>query len=379
MSIKNCRTTKNRDRKQEIIDRYDLIPGSYCKVLPHQVKEKREGCCGSLTDKFFQFYFKPKRGFKPTEDYSFESGSFFVGHDCGLQFIEKLKQVGKLDDNYQIPTCFNPLQLLKQANRNSSKNTTNGITLLKPTQLNTELKVVLGILAQICRTPLRVELNEILLWLHSNPYNDNEDWAVCRINNAIKSHAELNGKTLRQAMQAEEQLCTQSWRQFTFLAIERVLRSCNHESFIDPDVEFIEEFPEYHYVEVVRKNNSGNYKCLADDSNDEIWLFSEQVYDGIAIGDWLKVRLGETYIKVKGAIERFIPFVFCKLSIGYIKYIDNKNNLNFAFMKVDDCDNNIFIPKDIYEGLGCPEKTARLTVMAVETDLNQKAIWGRLL
>src|SRR3546814_10167043 len=65
------------------------------------------------------------------------------------------------------------------------------------------LMLVLQLLATVCRTPLSARLNEVLRWLRENPARDTRDWAVFRVNDSVRDHRELRGRTLREAIEAE--------------------------------------------------------------------------------------------------------------------------------------------------------------------------------
>src|SRR3546814_9213753 len=86
------------------------------------------------------------------------------------------------------------------------------------------LMLVLQLLATVCRTPLSARLNEVLRWLRENPARDTRDWAVFRVNDAVRDHRELRGRTLREAIEAEAGPGGDEWRVFEFRHIVSILR-----------------------------------------------------------------------------------------------------------------------------------------------------------
>ena len=85
----NCRTRK---RKEELNRKFYIQPVNYLKLLNGQHKQ---GCCGSLDDKYYIFSYRP-RG-----DYNAQSKYFFVGTHCANEFLDIIK-------HNPLP-LFNPL------------------------------------------------------------------------------------------------------------------------------------------------------------------------------------------------------------------------------------------------------------------------------
>lgn len=85
----NCRTRK---RKEELNRKFYIQPVNYLKLLNGQHKQ---GCCGSLDDKYYIFSYRP-RG-----DYDAQSKYFFVGTHCANEFLDIIK-------HNPLP-LFNPL------------------------------------------------------------------------------------------------------------------------------------------------------------------------------------------------------------------------------------------------------------------------------
>ena len=75
----NCRTRK---RKEELNRKFYIQPVNYLKLLNGQHKQ---GCCGSLDDKYYIFSYRP-RG-----DYDAQSKYFFVGTHCANEFLDIIK------------------------------------------------------------------------------------------------------------------------------------------------------------------------------------------------------------------------------------------------------------------------------------------------
>ncbi len=85
----NCRARK---RKEELNRKFYIQPVNYLKLLNGQHKQ---GCCGSLDDKYYIFSYRP-RG-----DYDAQSKYFFVGTHCANEFLNIIKHA-------PLP-LFNPL------------------------------------------------------------------------------------------------------------------------------------------------------------------------------------------------------------------------------------------------------------------------------
>ncbi|MEQ8551462.1 MAG: hypothetical protein RIC06_23885 [Cyclobacteriaceae bacterium] len=85
----NCRTRK---RKEELNRKFYIQPVNYLKLLNGQHKQ---GCCGSLDDKYYIFSYKA-RG-----DYDAQSKYFFVGTHCANEFLDII--------NHDPLPLFNPL------------------------------------------------------------------------------------------------------------------------------------------------------------------------------------------------------------------------------------------------------------------------------
>ncbi|MEQ9289602.1 MAG: hypothetical protein RIG77_21925 [Cyclobacteriaceae bacterium] len=122
----NCRTRK---RKEELNRKFYIQPVNYLKLLNGQQKQ---GCCGSLDDKYYIFSYGP-RG-----DYDAQSKYFFVGTHCANEFLEIIK-------HDPLP-LFNPL-IHEQGNHtpgNSNSSGSKDKKLIHP--LNQELLTAINML-----------------------------------------------------------------------------------------------------------------------------------------------------------------------------------------------------------------------------------------
>lgn len=85
----NCRTRK---RKEEICSQYYIQPVNYIQLLEGQSKQ---GCCGSLDDKYYIFSYQPRGAYNTKPKY------FFVGTHCANEFLDII--------HHKPLTLFNPL------------------------------------------------------------------------------------------------------------------------------------------------------------------------------------------------------------------------------------------------------------------------------
>ncbi len=108
MPIYTCRNTVNENKRQTIVNEYDLIPISHIQLLPNQEKEN---CCGpALTDTYYVFSYKNKLN-------SEDIGYFNVGIHCAKDFLE-------LTNKNELP-LFNILTENNQQNNNNVNNQNN--------------------------------------------------------------------------------------------------------------------------------------------------------------------------------------------------------------------------------------------------------------
>lgn len=372
MPIRSCYGPR---RKSEIVDLYHVEPGPHCVMPKHQeVDGDRDECCGfRLTHEFYQFFYKPRDGVDFGDpSYPREEGSFFVGRHCADEFFKLL-----LVENPDLkkPRRFNPLREIARSHdggtdgtRGAEREGGDGEPMARPTALNLEVMTVIEMLATVCRTPLELGLFRVLKWLRENPTQDTQDWAVFAVNDAVRRHPDLGGRTLRQAMDEERAQGADEWRDFRFDHIERILRDAGHASFIDPDADVpIEGVP----ATVVRLHNRVN-RVLVDDL--DVALFPDcqglAVLGGLNLGDKLLVRIVQ---RPKGPV---VAHVYGRQAIGIpgtILYV--KEESRFGFLRPDAGGENIFIPPDVYIAAGKPAVGARLTVRAEPTDRQPRATW----
>ncbi len=95
--MKLNQSCRGKEAKEALLAKYDIRPISYVKLLDGQ---KKDGCCGEITDRYYAFEFKDK------DKNSNKIGGFFVGYVCGHEFLELLGI-----DKKKYP-LFNPLKNL---------------------------------------------------------------------------------------------------------------------------------------------------------------------------------------------------------------------------------------------------------------------------
>jgi hypothetical protein len=131
--FKNCRG----ERKKELVKQYEITPILRTKLLKGQSKD---GCCGELTDVYYVFKYKEKGG-------SVE-GSFYVGDDCGKQFLDLIGEK-------ELPFLFNPLKEISSSGTGtygSSETPADGKNQMD--ELNKELIRAIGLLIAAWNKPL---------------------------------------------------------------------------------------------------------------------------------------------------------------------------------------------------------------------------------
>lgn len=95
--MKLDQSCRGDEAKRAMLEKYDIKPISYVKLLEGQVKE---GCCGEIKDRYYAFEFKDRK--------TGQAGGFFVGYHCGHEFLALLKI-----DKKKYP-LFNPLRELSE-------------------------------------------------------------------------------------------------------------------------------------------------------------------------------------------------------------------------------------------------------------------------
>jgi hypothetical protein len=131
--FKNCRG----ERKKELVKQYEITPILRTKLLKGQSKD---GCCGELTDVYYVFKYKENGGSS--------EGSFYVGDDCGKQFLDL---IGKKE----LPFLFNPLKEMSSGGGGSQGNAGSPTDEKKQfNPLNSELICAIGLLIAAWNKPL---------------------------------------------------------------------------------------------------------------------------------------------------------------------------------------------------------------------------------
>ncbi len=189
--FKNCRG----ERKKELVKQYEITPILRTKLLKGQSKD---GCCGELTDVYYVFKYKEKGG--STE------GSFYVGGDCGKQFLDL---IGKKE----LPFLFNPLKEISNGGIGSQGNSgspADGKKQFDP--LNNELICAIGLLIAAWNKPL----NGLALSIfeYTKRYSDKPNHkGVENFNNHIlsKDYHKRSLKSIYESLKKENNL-----KEFTF-------------------------------------------------------------------------------------------------------------------------------------------------------------------
>lgn len=177
MPFNNCR---GKEIKQKLVDDYDIVPLSFLKLLPNQEKQ---GCCGVLKDKYYVFEYQNKQNI-------YEKGSFFVGYDCGEQFLDLLN-IDK--SQYKL---FNPLSSIQSSL--SSENSGSSSTIQRD-ELNQEVYNAINLICIAWNQPPKYGIQNILNFVR-NPNNRRTDnWAIKEVNRLVSN--DYHNVTLTQIVQ----------------------------------------------------------------------------------------------------------------------------------------------------------------------------------
>lgn len=179
MPFQHCR---GYEVKQRLVNQYNITPLSYIKLLPNQDKQ---GCCGVLRDKYYVFEYRNKINAN-------EKGSFFVGYDCGEQFLDLLN----IDKNrYKL---FNPL---------ATENNGGGLggggggagNAPQRDQLNQEVYNAINLICVAWNTLPKNSIQSILNFVRNPNSRRTDDWTIKTVNTLI-SH-DYHNRTLSQIVQ----------------------------------------------------------------------------------------------------------------------------------------------------------------------------------
>ena len=208
MPVKHCR---GHDKKIELINDYIIEPLSYIKLLPGQEKQ---GCCGLLRDRYYVFEYQNKANPQ-------DKGNFFVGYDCGEQFLDLLN-IDKSE--YKL---FNPL-----ANGNHGGGG-EGVGGAANTQhrnpLNQEVYDAINLICVAWNRPPKYSIKNILDFVRNQNNPRTKDWAVEKVNELI-SHDWYN-RTLVQIV--EELREEYNLRNFTFNLMNEIIERLEIEEGIE--------------------------------------------------------------------------------------------------------------------------------------------------
>ncbi len=145
------KTCRGNQKKQEIVNLYNIIPISYVKLLNGQNKKC---CCNDiLTSSYYTF--------SATHKQKKEEYSFFAGEGCARKFLELL--------NLKPLPLFSPL--ITEVNNNYSRNINEVKTERIETQnihpVNKELLEAISLLSIVWDSPL-MSMNKIVSYTRSN-------------------------------------------------------------------------------------------------------------------------------------------------------------------------------------------------------------------
>ena len=211
MPINNCRGNKI---KQKLVDDYDIVPLSFLKLLPNQEKQ---GCCGVLKDKYYVFEYQNKQNIH-------EKGSFFVGYDCGEQFLDLLN-IDK--SKYKL---FNPLSSIQSSlgSGNSESSST-----IQRDELNQEVYNAINLICIAWNQPPKYGIQNILNFVRNPNNRRTDDWAIKEVNRLVSN--DYHNRTLTQIVQ--ELSVQYNIRNFSFELMNDVIESLKENEDIENYIE----------------------------------------------------------------------------------------------------------------------------------------------
>ena len=142
--MRNCR---GDEAKKQIIKEYEIYPVSYVKLLEGQ---KRDGCCGTLTDVYYTFSAINRKNGK--------DDSFFVGKKCAEDFLDLL-HFDKLPLIDPLTNDNNQKRNIGVRTNNEKKDITHPI--------NKELITAIGLLSIAWNSPL-LSMGKISVFSNNN-------------------------------------------------------------------------------------------------------------------------------------------------------------------------------------------------------------------
>lgn len=167
MNLSNCRGDEAKNR---IVTLYKIKPVVYMRLLAGQ---KIEGCCGPITDKYYLFEAENKKT-KKCED-------FFVGYDCGSQFLQLI--------GHAPISLFNPFQAVNKQTGGGGGGRVNENG-MKIDPLNRELKNAIHILCSAWggHAPTN-SMKNFLGYINDKPERATNSFAVTAFNDIVGKDA----------------------------------------------------------------------------------------------------------------------------------------------------------------------------------------------
>lgn len=239
------------------------------------------------------------------------------------------------------------------------------------TPLNDQVMTVIQLLAVVSREPLDLGLFAALRWIRENPAQDTLDWAVRAVNDAVRRHPDLDGLTLREAIEREHARGQEEWKEFDFRLVERILRDDGQQSHIDPTAELP---PAGEPATVIRVGARVTRVELAVGT---AAMFND--CPGLAdigepaLGDLLSVRVrahpdGPIVARIYAREERGVA--------GEVRYVDGAG---YSFFRPDGDDGDVFVPPHAHRQAGHPAVGDRIMARIRPTERRPEATWARAI
>lgn len=192
---------RGKEAKEALLNKYDIRPISYVKLLDGQ---KKDGCCGEIKDRYYAFEFKDK--------HSHKAGSFFVGYVCGHEFLDLLNI-----DKKKYP-LFNPLQ--SQAKKEGTPIFA-GLQSHKGDPLNKEIYNAIHLIIISWNGAPYGDYANIINFIRRNPSHRVSDKVVKKVNHLISKDAKC--RSLRHIV---DELGSHypSLKEFSFIQMSQIIK-----------------------------------------------------------------------------------------------------------------------------------------------------------
>lgn len=203
MAIGSCR---GREKKQALINQYELKPIAHLTLLNNQEKQ---GCCGKVTNRYYAF----KARNRSTD----EVESFYVGYDCAEQLLDLI--------GHEKLRLFNPLQSLQSKSVNISDiRRENILSDARIDPLNMELSNAINLLCTTWEQPPRLTLLSYLDYIRQRPSDRTQNFAIIKFNNILGK--DRVGRTLSQMIE-ELRKDNPTMKHFSFPLMLEILQKSN--------------------------------------------------------------------------------------------------------------------------------------------------------